>query len=94
MICLSTGEIHNSKTAIFLAHAKRNEKKMSDICHDGIPGLLKHQINFPLFKVSEPSKFQMSEFCIKPKKGIFSLIPNRMEIIQMSHILLFYTTVY
>ena len=45
--------------------------------------LSEYQINLPLFKVSEPWKFQVSSFCVSTdethssKQAIF-LIPNRM----------------
>ena len=48
-------------------------------------GLLKYQISFPIFKVSDRWKFQISGFCVSTgethtsNKGIFSLMPNRME---------------
>ena len=44
-----------------------------------------YQISFPLFKVSEPWKFQMSSLCVSwdekrsSKQAIFSLIRNRMK---------------
>ena len=46
--------------------------------------LPEYQINFPLFKVSEPWKFQMSSFCVSTdethivQNRPFFLIPNRM----------------
>ena len=66
------------QTRAFFSHAKQNEKW---IIFDTMAyrRLLKYQISFPLFKVSEPWKFQMSGFCISTgethtsKKGILLL---------------------
>ena len=86
---LNSGDPPYFKQGHFFSHAKKNEK-MNNIWHSGIPKafkiskwvifdtmayqrLLKYQASFPLFKVNEPWKFHTS------KKGIFSIIPNRMR---------------
>ena len=44
----------------FFSYSKQNEK-MSHIGYQKFP---EYQISFPLFKVSEPQKLQMSSFCV------------------------------
>ena len=82
--CISTGETHSSKLAILSLILNRMKKWLIfDIMV--YQGLLKYQISFLLYKVSELSKFQMCWFCISTgethssKLAILSLILNRMK---------------
>ena len=59
---VSTGEAHGSKQVIFSLMPNWEKTVVFDTV--AYQGLLKSQISFPLLKVSEPWKFQMSSFSI------------------------------
>ena len=65
----------------FFSHAKQNEKKKVIFGTIAYQGLLKYQISFPIFKVGERWKFQMSGFEVKPlpQTRVFSLMPCRTK---------------
>ena len=48
----------------FFSYSKQNEKKLVIFDTMAYQRLPEYQISFPLFKVSEPWKFQMSSFCV------------------------------
>ena len=81
--CVRTVETHNSKQAIFFLIPNRMTKWVifDTMAYQRLP---KYQISFPLFKVSEPWKFQMSSFCVStgetdsPKQAFF-LVSKRMK---------------
>ena len=85
-VSLQMKHIHVVQNRPFFSHSKQNEK-VSHIWHNDIlySRLPEYQISFPLFKVSEPWKFQMSSLCVSSdekhssKQAIFSLIRNRMK---------------
>ena len=64
-----------------IRHYGQNES-LDTMAYQRLP---EYHISFPLFRVSEPSKFQMSPFCVSTdethssKEAISSLIPNRMK---------------
>ena len=61
--CVSTDETHNLKQAIFFSFQTEWKKWVifHTMAYQRFPA---YQVSFPLFKVSELWKFQMSSFCV------------------------------
>ena len=86
---VSTAETHTSNKGIFSLMPNRTKKWIIfDTIEYQKP--LNYQISFPLFKVGEPWKFQVSGFCISTgdihtsEKGIFLSFQTEWELPKLA----------